>query len=152
MPGITPQDLAEVYPTLWHMAWEGSWASIKKHGLLSTSALLDHFGVKGGQRVALERKHRPDSVRLSHARFGSVVVRDQKPMSDSGLRRSLRDGLTPEDWYRLLNGQVFFWVSKSRLLTMLGARAYRDLRQTVLIVDTASLLERHAHKVTLAPM
>ena len=34
------------YPTLYHMAEDGSWESIQRHGLLSTSALLDRFEIE----------------------------------------------------------------------------------------------------------
>ncbi len=33
-------------------------------------------------------------------------------MDDRSLRRCLQDGLGPEDWCRLLNGRVFFWLSR----------------------------------------
>jgi hypothetical protein len=102
--------------------------------------------------VALEARHRPQSVPLEHPRHGRAVIRDQKPMSDAGLRKCLRDGVTPEQWYRLLNGQVFFWLDADRLERLLGARAYRERRQTVLTVDTAALLARHADTVRLCPI
>nr|WP_245677815.1 hypothetical protein [Chondromyces crocatus] len=73
-------------------------------------------------------------------------------MDDKGLVRALMDGLTPKAWYELLNGKVFFWLSRARLDTLLQARAYRDKRQTVLTVDTARLLERHAHRTHLSPI
>ena len=37
--GVTAEELAEAYPLLYHMADARSWDSIRKHGLLSTSAL-----------------------------------------------------------------------------------------------------------------
>jgi hypothetical protein len=134
------------------MAEAGSWPSIQRHGLLSTSALLELFEVRGGRRVALEAGHRPESVMLHHPRYGTAVVRDQKPMDDGGLLRCLSGGVTPADWYRLLNARVFFWVSRERLMKLLDARAYRGKRQTVLTVDTAGLLARHKARVLLSPI
>lgn len=152
MRGVSVAELSRRFPNLYHMAWEGSWESLQRHGLLSTSALLDLFGINGHERVRLELRHRPESVEISHPVHGKAMVRDQKPMSDDGLRRALRDGITPEEWYGLLNERVFFWLTRDRLLTMLGARAYRNLRQTVLTIDTASLLGAHEHRVTLSPI
>lgn len=152
MSGIGAEAFAERFPCLFHMAEAGSWPSIQRHGLLSTSALLDLFEVRGERRVALEARHRPESVMLQHPRHGVAVVRDQKPMDDRGLLRSLSGGLTPEDWYRLLNARVFFWVRHERLTTLLNARAYRGKRQTVLTVDTARLLARHKASVLLSPI
>ena len=44
--GVTPEELAQAYPRLYHMADAQSWESIRKHGLLSTSSLLDLYEVK----------------------------------------------------------------------------------------------------------
>jgi len=73
-------------------------------------------------------------------------------MSDAGLMKSLRDGLTPTAWYQLLNGLVFFWVSEGRLLRLLGARAYRTKRQCILELDTQKLLAVHSERVVLSPI
>ena len=150
--GISPAEFVQRYPRLYHMAEAGSWDGIRQHGLLSASALLDLFDVVGKMRVDLEQRRRPECVTITHAKHGSAVIRDQKPMDDRGLERALRDGLTPQDWYALLNGRVFFWVSEERLARLLGARAYRLRRQTVLTVDTAGLLKQHVGRVTLSPI
>ena len=71
-------------------------------------------------------------------------------MSDGGLQRALRDGLTPPEWYRILNSKVFFWPSERRLNSMLGAQAYRDREHLVLVVSTEALLERHSDRVLLS--
>ncbi|WP_199351046.1 DUF7002 family protein [Haliangium ochraceum] len=143
--------MAELYPRLFHMAEAGSWEGIQRHGLRSTSALLDLFEVQGDARRRIEDEHRSACVEVSHPAHGTAVIRDQLPMSDAGLQKALRDELTPRDWYRLLNERVFFWVRETRLERLLGARAYRDKRQTVLVVDTASLLEQHHTRVRLSP-
>lgn len=150
--GISADELAARFPLLYHMAQEGSWPSIRKHGLLSTSALLDLFEVTSEKRVQLESQHRPESVEISHDLHGHAMIRDQKPMSDSGLRRALQDGLRPEDWYRLLNARVFFWLSSERLRRLVEARAYRERRQTLLIVDARTLIERHPDRIVLSPI
>lgn len=150
--GITPAALAARFPRLYHMAQLGSWPGIERHGLLSTSALLDLFEISGDRRDRLETRHRPQSSSIVHPVHGMAVIRDQKPMDDRGLERSLRDGLAPADWYRLLNEKVYFWLNRDRLDKLLNARAYRGVRQTVLTIDTARLLDRHAERVLLSPI
>ena len=71
------------------MAERGAWPSIRANGLRSTSALLDLFGVEGEERRAVEAVRRPEGVTLTAAGLDPVVVRDQKPMTDEGLRRCL---------------------------------------------------------------
>lgn len=71
-------------------------------------------------------------------------------MSDKKLAGCLRDGLTPQDWYRMLNRKVFFWLTEARLETLLAA--YSDRTQLVLEIDTAAMLRKHGNKVLLTPM
>lgn len=150
--GVTPAALAVRFPELFHMAEAGSWPGIARNGLLSTSALLDLYEVQGSKRKAIETRHRPESELIKHRIHGNAVIRDQKPMDDKGLIRALGDGLTPSEWYQLLNGMVFFWVRRERLERLLSARAYRTKRQAVLTVSTAELLARHGERVLLSPM
>ena len=86
------------YPTLYHMAEDGSWESIRRQGLLSTSALLDRFEIENKQRFALESARRPDIVRIEHPEHGTALVRDNKPMQEKALERCLY-GMTPRKWY-----------------------------------------------------
>lgn len=151
LDGITREELVTRYPKLYHMAEADTWDSVRKHGLLSTSALLDLYGVKGTLRYAIESEHRPESIPISHPVYGTAVIRDQKPMSDSGLLRCLRD-VTPKEWYETLNRRVFFWLTRKRLLTLLNAKPYRNQKHCVLTIDTALMLERHTDEITLAPL
>jgi hypothetical protein len=133
------------------MAEADTWKSIQKCGLLSTTALLDMFEVNGQERYRIESCHRPECVTISHTKFGTAVIRDQKPMSDAALRKCLQR-MTPREWYEILNRRVFFWVARQRLVRLLGARAYRDHRHCVLTLDTSKLLAGHLPRVTLSPI
>lgn len=152
---MTDGELAELIrdcPTLYHMAERGSWPSIQRHGLLSTSALLDLYEVRGAEREAIEGRRRPEGVTVEHPTLRPAMIRDQKPMDDAGLRMCLLDGLTPEDWYRCLNGRVFFWLTRERLLRLLNARPYREAEHDVLELDTASLIAAHQAVIRLSPI
>lgn len=133
------------------MAEDGSWESIQRHGLLSTSALLDRFEVKGEERLAIESARRPEIIRIEHPEHGAAFIRDNKPMQQKALERCLSE-MTPREWYEHLNRRVFFWVEWKRLLKLLGARAYRDRPHLVLEVDAAGLLDQHADRVSLSPI
>ena len=148
---LTPETLAKLFPRLYHMAEADSWESIRRHGLLSTTALLDLFGISGGERERIESYRRATSIEIRDAEHGRAVIRDNIPMTDRALEKCLR-GPTPREWYETLNRRVFFWLSRERLFRLLGAKAYRGKRQTVLTVDTAELLKRHADRVTLSPI
>lgn len=145
-------ELARRFPRLYHMAADGSWSTISALGLLSTTALLDLFEVPEPRRTELEATRRPESVVLEHPRHGIAVIRDNKPLLESRLQSCLLDGLTPEDWYRLLNRRVFFWPTWDRVNTLLGASAYRDAPQLVVTIYTERLIAAHRHTTTLSPI
>lgn len=146
---LTPALLAARYPHLYHMAEEGSWPSIQRHGLLSTTALLDLFEVPADERHALEARRRPESVPIHHPVHGTAWIRDNKPINETVLRRTLK-GMTEEQFYRTLNSRVFFWVSTDRLDRLRAAPPYRNRRHDILELDTAALLQRHHDRVELS--
>jgi len=134
------------------MAWKSSWPSIRRHGLLSTESLLDLFEIAGKGRAALLTSKRPNSVPIKHRRHGTVVIRDQKPLNDRKLAGSLTGGVTLPQWYRMLNERVFFWLSEDRLMTLMGADAYRDEAHDVLVVRTAPLVRDYRRRIRLTAM
>lgn len=146
---LTPEDVAERWPHLYHMAEAGSWASMKRFGLCSTTALLDLYGVTGPQRAAIEAARRPESVSIHHPLYGTAWIRDNKPINETVLRRTLL-GMSEADWYRTLNGRVFFWVSRHRLDRL--RKAYRERQHDILVLDTERLLAAHADQVELCPL
>jgi hypothetical protein len=145
------EDLLAYFPRLYHMAEANTWESVRRHGLLSTTAILDAFEIDGQRRIQIESCHRPESVSISHPKHGTAVIRDQKPMSDAGLRKCLQ-GMTPREWYEILNRKVFFWLTRERLLGLLSARPYRHRKHCVLTLDTSRMLERHLPHITLSPI
>lgn len=150
--GVTIDQFVERYPRLFHMAALDSWTSIRRHGLLSTSALLDLFEIDGVLRSSLESCHRPASVPVEHSVHGRAVIRDQKPMDDTGLRTALGKDFSPREWYELLNEKVFFWPTRQRLEKMLNARAYKNQRHLVLTLDSKTLLTEHECVALLSPI
>lgn len=150
MTGSELDELLRDCPTLHHMAAAGAWPSILAHGLLSTSALLDLHGVAGPARDAVESARRPEGVTLDHPLLGRATIRDQKPLDEAGLRRCLRDGLAPVDWYRLLNCRVFLWPSRARLLRLLAARPYRGEAHEVIELDAGRVIAAARDRITLS--
>jgi hypothetical protein len=149
--GIDAGDFVGHYPRLYHMAQDGAWDSIRGHGLLSTSALLDLFEINGDLRRQIESCHRPKSVEIKHPLHGTAVIRDQNPMRERPLLKCLCD-MSPREWYELLNRKVFFWVTEQRVEQLLGARMYRKSAHIVITLDTDSILKAHQSRITLSPI
>ena len=150
--GVEPGVIATTYPRLYHLTHVDNWDLIRRIGLLSTSALLDLFGVDGDTRRAIESSNRKELVPIRNDTYGVAILRDQKPMDDRGLEWALTDGISPGDWYRLVNQHVFFWVDRGRVDRLLGARAYRNDRHALLVARTQGLLDRHAARTVLSPL
>jgi hypothetical protein len=131
------------------MAEAGSWDSVQRQGLLSTSALLDLFEVSGDERAVLEAARRPESVEITHVAHGSAWIRDNKPINETVLRRTLV-GMSEADWYRTLNGRVFFWLTEDRLNRLRNAPPYRERSHDILTLDTRALLAALEDVVELA--
>ncbi len=148
---VTPQGLASLYPLLYHMAEPDSWESISKYGLLSTSALLTLFAINDAKRQEIESCKRAESIEIKHPTHGHAVIRDQKPIIESKLETALQD-CTVEEWYRLLNKRVFFWLTMERLITLLSAREYRKKPHTILTLETLPLVTDYEASITLSPM
>lgn len=131
------------------MAEAGSWLSVQQHGLLSTTALLDLFEIRGTERDAIEAARRPESVQIQHAQHGTAWIRDNKPINVTVLRRTLV-GMSEPEWYRALNRRVFFWLSEGRLDRLRNAPPYRERQHDILTLDTAALLGVYGSRVELA--
>ncbi len=138
------------YPRIYHMAEDNSWRSIEKYGLLSTSALLSLYKYEGYKKMALECEWRPKRHILSCQGLEDAVLRDQKPMSPPKLKACLID-MECEEWYKLVNSMVFFWVEwRPSLEWFLGSREYRNKKHTVISVNTKSLVNRYHDKIFLS--
>lgn len=148
---LTAEYIATRWPRLYHMAEAGSWPSILQFGLRSTTALLDLFEIQGRERDAIEAARRPEAVQIHHADHGKAWIRDNKPINETVLRRTLV-GMSEPDWYRLLNSRVFFWLTEDRLTRLRNAPPYRTRPHDILVLSTERLLAAHADVVELSPL
>lgn len=149
---MRPEDLWGHYPVLYHIGWGGSWPSIKEHGLLSAKALLQLYGKSDKEIAKLTQARRAHWVEIDCPGRPRAMLRDQKPMTDEGLRRALPDSVEPRHWYELINSMVFFWPTKKRLKTMISASAYRRVIHDVLVVDTKTLVRLEEPHIRLSRM
>lgn len=129
---------------VYHLAEASNWAAIQREGLHCASTLLDRAGIVGKDRRRWEQEQRPKHAALPDGTW----IRDQRPMPPDALARCLV-GMTPAQWYALLNGKVFFWFDTERLNRQRAACSSRP--QVVLVVDALRLAEAYADRVALTP-
>jgi len=146
------EKLASLYHQIYHMAEDSSWPNIQKHGLLSTTALLDKWEYSGKDREEIECKWRPEKVTIYHPEYGEAIIRDQKAIRPERLAKCLPKDITVEDWCKFINKKVFFWASWKGLKMFLAANEYIHKPHLVITVNTKQLLQRYASKITLSPI
>jgi hypothetical protein len=149
---MSPQELAEKHPRLYHLTSPEALPNIRKLGLLPTSALLTAFGVSGEQRSVYERRRRPETMLLSHPVHGTAQITDNLPLTEKALATCLDDGLKPADWLLMLNVRVFFWPDVYNLSNHLSARFNRGRERLVLVLDTCKLAQAYAAHMELTPI
>ena len=146
------QELMEMvanYPRLYHLTAQGSWDSIKKNGLLSTSKLLAMCKTPKELRDIICREPRSNSVPVENPEISlDATIRDQEPLYDSILKTQLeiqRAKITAQKWYERQNGRVFLFLSYERLADF--AKQYPD--EDMLVINTRSLVATHCCQIEL---
>ena len=129
---------------VYHLADAANWASIQRLGLLSASRLMDLAGLTVAERERMECAQRQASITLPTG----AVLRDQVPMPPAALVRCLI-GMTPAEWYALVNSKVFFWLDPDRLDRQRRAGGASP-RAVVMTVDAARLLAAHGARAALS--
>ena len=136
--------MTRVIETAYHLVDANNWTSVQTHGLMSARRLMERCASTEDSSAA--RRHRPASWRLP----SGVLIRDQSPMPPKILRRCLRNGLIPEDWFELLNSKVFFWLDPGRLNRQ--RLACGESPQIALIVNASRLLMKYAASAAVTPI
>ena len=149
---MTPEELAAMHLRLYHATDAANLDGILRHGLLSTSRILNLCGAPDEERAAFTRQRRRDRVTLEHPDGGVAMITDNSPLHEGNLARCLDDGLSVEDWCTKLNERVFFWVDERSLHRLLNAEASRQRDRVVLVFDTESLAQAYAGQIELSPI
>lgn len=145
---MTNEELIKYYPKLYHLTSQNAWEQIKKYGLMSTAAILDLYKIRGTERSEIETRSRRQNIALYDTMIGEIIIRDQKPLPESKVIKGL-SGCSVSEWYKLLNSKVFLWAEFERFQGLLNARAYRNLVQLQITVNTTSLVEKYHKKIKL---
>ena len=141
---------------LYHVTASHSWPSIKKHGLLSTNALLKASGLSESERCRIGFGHRDDSELVCgsascHPQL-KAVIRDQTPLKDGRLTKELKKQkahISHRKWYKRQNARVFFYPSKREAVELARGYAEKGCPQDILVFCTELLIEGHRADIRL---
>ena len=149
---MTPDELADRIPRLYHITDGEAWPSIERHGLLSTHQIVDRFVDDPALADQLRTRRRLAPVTVADGPAGRVTLNDNLPLHFGRLADALDDGLTPERWLAMLNERVFFWPTLERGASFLEAGRRGGRSKLLLAFDTRSLANAHAGRLDLAPI
>jgi len=135
----------DIQDRVYHLTDATNWPSIQRHGLLSAQALLDLAHIDQEEQLRINQHQRQTQLVLPNGTF----LNDQKPMPPTALERCLH-GMTPAQWYTLLNSKVFFWFDIERLNRL--RKVLASIPQIVLVIDTQRLLARYGDSISLSPI
>jgi len=145
---LNEKELVELHPTVWHVAFRSGWPSIWERGLLSAETLCNDYVDHDVTRRRMLSERRGTWTAFDVPGGGRFTLRDQRPVQPKALLSSLKGGMTEEQWFRLVNRRVYFFVNESAALKL--ARRYRKEGQILLTFDTASLLKLVSERVAVA--
>ena len=128
-------------PTAVHFVDASNWPAVQRDGFRTAASLMRAAGVDEGA----QRRFRPTGETLP----SGVYIRDQKPMPPSALKRCLDAGLTPEDWYAMVNMGIYFWVDRDRADR--HQRALRGRPQVRLELSVERILDEYGSVAFLTP-
>jgi hypothetical protein len=146
---VEVDELVERYPRLFHLAEVGSARAITTHGLLTAREIVSTSALHSDEQASILSRPRTRTLSIEHPRLGRVALRDQSPLRAHILDKVLTD-MTAQEWLSALNERVFFWLHPQRLHQLLNARRNRGRAHDVLVIDTASLVATHSHRVHLS--
>lgn len=125
---------------------------IERLGLLTTDQIVERFVDDPQAAARLRTERRRDFVVVHDGPDGRVTINDNLPLHFGNLAPHLDDGLTPQEWLRMLNGRTFFWPRFERGAGFLRAGRRGGRRKLLLTFDTRSLAFAHADRLDLAPI
>jgi hypothetical protein len=128
-----------------HLADQENWSSVQRNGLLSASWLMDRAGLNGINRKVKEHGRRKGRTVLPDG----TMIRDNKPLPFVALERCLV-GMSPAEWFALLNSKIFYWLDLSRLESQ--HRACGACSQVLMVFETAALVSKHEAMATVTPI
>jgi hypothetical protein len=144
-------DLAAVAPQLFHLTAGDAWESIQEHGLRSATWLVRARALDEERATALLTAPREAIEVIGDPAdpLGHATLRDQKPLTLSKLER-LVEGITPENYIRLINDRVYFYMKAADVERIRGVRDAEGAPQLLLTLDSRRLLADYQGSVRVA--
>jgi len=124
---------------LYHLTDTLNWNNIRENRILfSAQTIVNRSHLEAEEKRYILHNRRPVH-RIIEIDGISYSLRDQRPISETNLRKCLTDGWTNEDYILFLNSRVFFWPNLKRLWSHYGT--YSHEHPIILKVPTQTMLD-----------
>lgn len=144
------EKFCQLRPTLYHLAAEGAWPAIQRHGLLSSKEILNKFSVDKQFMREIETHRLQRSYLLQSDEHGCFTLRDRTTLTHAELTIALDGSCTSHEWIDLLSQRVFFFAKKSSLESLISAPLNRKLSHVLLEIETRRLFAAYASSIEVA--
>lgn len=122
-------------PYLYHLTDRRNLKNISKYGILKSTTTLVNSSDLENKIEFLQTKR--NSHEVLNIQGTEIHIRDQNPISEIVLRRSLEPNCSYEEYLMILNSHVFFWPTKIRLERHF--KRYIDEKPIILRIKTQDL-------------
>lgn len=127
----------EMRPVLFHVTAIDNVEGIRERGLRTATQLAGEAG------VALA------GMRRETLHLAGAIVRDQRPIISRTLVEHL-DGVTLEEWLKILNGRAFLFPTEDRAMAFARTYEEQSLPQAVLEFRTSDVLAAAGERLEVA--
>ena len=133
------QRFLEITPYVYHLTDSDNFPTIlASQRILSTKNIVEASGMPNPDIFLQSKRREHTEITVD----GNIYkIRDQKPISEIVLARSLTDNWANADFIEHLNRRVFFWPSINRLVRHFNR--YQDEQPIILRFRTSDLLVLH---------
>jgi hypothetical protein len=145
---MVAEEIAVLYPQLFHITRACAMRSIRKYGLLSADALEAVARRSNGR--ALRLNARPTSADEGHLPHGELTTLDSTTpgAQESKIRADQLRGA--RQWAQTLNNRVYFWVDEASVRRRATVGSGDGLDRVVLVFDTLSIVKWNLNQVELS--
>ena len=149
---MTPEDLAALHPTLFHVTSEETLPNLKRFGILCAAEIIERCRSDTAAVPELLTSRRPDRVRLHDTDGNTFILSDNCPLSEKKLAAALDDGLGVADWLWMLSNRVFFWTNADQARKLISSRNNTGHRKALLRVNSLALAQRVRGRLEICPI
>jgi hypothetical protein len=118
---------------------------IEARRLSSTKKILANSTFSQEEKTKYLTERRPVHLQVDGIDGSVVMVRDQRPISEKALAKTLTDDWTVGQFIESLNSRIFFWPNLKRLA--IHYKRYQSENPRIIRVRSKAMVEKNTHNL-----